>query len=149
VTVIAFGDLYLQDVRAYREKQLQGTGLTPIFPLWQIPTDKLAQGMIAGGLRARLSCIDPKTLPRSFAGREFDDALLRDLPAGVDPCGENGEFHTFVYAGPMFSEPISVTLGEVVERDGFVFADLVPDADIGTKSAKFRPPRVDRLGPSI
>jgi uncharacterized protein (TIGR00290 family) len=125
VTVVAFGDLYLEDVRAYREKQLQGTGLTPIFPLWQIPTDKLAQEMIAGGLRARLSCIDPKTLPRSFAGREFDSALLRDLPAGVDPCGENGEFHTFVYAGPMFSAAIPITLGEVVERDGFVFADLL------------------------
>jgi uncharacterized protein (TIGR00290 family) len=125
VATIAFGDLYLQDVRAYREKQLQGTGLGPIFPLWQIPTDRLAQEMIAGGLRARLSCIDPKALPHSFAGREFDSALLRDLPAGVDPCGENGEFHTFVYAGPMFSAAIPITLGEVVERDGFVFADLL------------------------
>jgi uncharacterized protein (TIGR00290 family) len=149
VTTIAFGDLYLQDVRAYREKQLQGTGLTPIFPLWQIPTNKLAREMISGGLRAKLTCIDPKTLPHSFAGREFNSELLRDLPAGVDPCGENGEFHTFVYAGPMFSGSISVTLGEVVERDGFVFADLLPGAEVWSKGAELSPPRVDRLGPSI
>jgi uncharacterized protein (TIGR00290 family) len=124
VEVIAFGDLYLQDIRAYREKQLQSTGLTPIFPLWEIPTDKLAQQMISGGLRARLTCIDPKSLPHSFAGREFDAALLSNLPSGTDPCGENGEFHTCVYAGPMFSQPIEITTGDTVERDGFVYADM-------------------------
>jgi uncharacterized protein (TIGR00290 family) len=138
VEVVAFGDLYLEDVRAYREKQLQGTGLGPIFPLWQIPTDELANEMIAGGLRARLSCIDPKTLPRSFAGREFDSTLLGDLPVGVDPCGENGEFHTFVHSGPMFSCPIPIAPGEVVERDGFVFADLLHAADVAQESSKFR-----------
>jgi uncharacterized protein (TIGR00290 family) len=126
VEVIAFGDLYLQDVRNYREKQLLGTGLTPIFPLWGIPTRHLAEQMISGGLRARLTCIDPRVLPRSFAGKEFDSDLLEELPSGTDPCGEKGEFHTFVHSGPMFSESIPVTSGEVVERDGFVFADLLP-----------------------
>jgi uncharacterized protein (TIGR00290 family) len=125
VEVIAFGDLFLRDIRAYREKQLQGSGLTPIFPLWEIPTGKLAHEMISGGLRARLTCIDPKSLPHSFAGRDFDTALLNDLPSGTDPCGENGEFHTCVYAGPMFSKPIGITTGEVVERDGFVYADVM------------------------
>jgi uncharacterized protein (TIGR00290 family) len=126
IEVMAFGDLHLADVRAYRERQLQGTGLTPLFPLWGLPTGALARDMMAGGLRAKLTCVDPKLLPASFAGREFDEALLADLPDGVDPCGENGEFHTFVYDGPMFREPIPVSLGEVLERDGFVFADLTP-----------------------
>jgi uncharacterized protein (TIGR00290 family) len=125
VEVIAFGDLYLQEIRDYREKQLQGTGLTPIFPLWEIPTDKLAQEMISGGLRARITCIDPKCLPHSFAGRDFDTTLLHDLPSSADPCGENGEFHTCVYAGPIFSKPIDITTGEIVERDGFVYADML------------------------
>ncbi|MCU1306012.1 MAG: hypothetical protein JWN45_707 [Acidobacteriaceae bacterium] len=125
VEVIAFGDLFLRDIRAYREKQLQGTGLTPVFPLWEIPTDKLAHEMISGGLRARLTCIDPKSLPHSFAGREFDTTLLSDLPPGTDPCGENGEFHTCVYDGPMFSKALEITTGEVVERDGFVYADML------------------------
>jgi uncharacterized protein (TIGR00290 family) len=124
VEVIAFGDLFLRDIREYREKQLQGTGLEPIFPLWEIPTEKLAQEMIGGGLRARLTCVDPKFLPRSFAGREFDAALIRDLPPGVDPCGENGEFHSFVYAGPMFSRALEIASGEIVERDGFIYADM-------------------------
>jgi uncharacterized protein (TIGR00290 family) len=125
-THIAFGDLYLQDVRAYREKQLQGSGLTPLFPLWQLPTRQLAQDMISAGLRAKLTCVDPKKLERSFAAREFDAALLDELPSDVDACGENGEFHTFVYAGPMFQSGIPVKAGETVERDGFVFADVVP-----------------------
>lgn len=126
VEAIAFGDLYLEDVRAYREKQLAGTGLTPLFPLWKRPTDELARTMIAGGQKARLTSVDPKQLRREFAGREFDLALLADLPAGVDPCGENGEFHSFVYESPAFSAPISVQSGEVVERDGFIFADVLP-----------------------
>jgi uncharacterized protein (TIGR00290 family) len=124
VSAIAFGDLFLADIRAYRERQLAGTGLEPLFPVWQLPTPELAAEMIAGGLRAKITCVDPKVLPREFAGREFDAELLRDLPSGVDPCGENGEFHSFVYAGPMFSKPIPVEVGEIVERDGFVFADL-------------------------
>jgi uncharacterized protein (TIGR00290 family) len=124
IEAMAFGDLYLADVRAYRERQLHGTGLTPLFPLWGLPTDVLAREMVAGGLRATLTCVDPKVLPASFAGREFDEALLADLPQGVDPCGENGEFHTFAYDGPMFMQPIPVVRGEVVHRDGFVFADL-------------------------
>ena len=128
IDTIAFGDLFLADIRAYRERQLAGTGLTPIFPLWELPTDRLAQEMIDGGLRARLTCIDPKILPRDFAGREFDPALLRDLPKNVDPCGENGEFHSFVYAGPMFRQPIAIRSGEIVDRDGFTFADLLPSS---------------------
>jgi len=122
---IVFGDLYLRDVRAYREKALAGSGLEPLFPLWEFPTHTLARDMIAAGLRARLTCIDKKALDTSFAGREFDASLLADLPAVVDPCGENGEFHTFAYAGPMFSRAIPVTPGELRDADGFVFADLV------------------------
>lgn len=124
VDAIAFGDLFLRDVREYRVKQLQPTGIEPLFPLWEIPTDDLARDMIAGGLRARLVCVDPRQLDASFAGRDFDPAFLRDLPAGVDPCGERGEFHSCVYAGPMFSAPIPLKAGEVVQRDGFVYADF-------------------------
>jgi uncharacterized protein (TIGR00290 family) len=126
VTAIAFGDLFLADIRAYRERQLQGTGLEPLFPVWQIPTGQLARQMIAAGLRAKLVCVDPKKLAPEFAGRDFDLQLLADLPAEVDPCGENGEFHSFVHAGPMFDRPITVAAGERVERDGFCFCDLVP-----------------------
>ncbi len=124
VDAIAFGDLFLEDVRLYRETQLKPTGLEPLFPLWQIPTDALARDMIAGGLRAKLVCVDTKQLPESFAGREFDNALLRDLPPEIDPCGERGEFHTCVYSGPMFASPVNLEAGEVVLRDGFVFADF-------------------------
>jgi uncharacterized protein (TIGR00290 family) len=124
VQAFAFGDLFLADIRAYREKQLRGTGLEPIFPVWEIPTPQLARDMIAAGLRAKVTCVDPKVLPREFAGRDFDASFLADLPSGIDPCGENGEFHTFVYAGPMFSSAIPVQVGEIVERDGFVFADI-------------------------
>ena len=124
VEAMAFGDLFLADIRAYREKQLAGTGLEPLFPLWQIPTAQLARDMIAAGLRAKITCVDPKVLSREFAGRDFDAAFLADLPPAVDPCGENGEFHSFVYEGPMFSKPIQLLTGEIVERDGFVFADL-------------------------
>ncbi len=126
VTHMAFGDLFLEDIRAYREKQLAGTGIAPVFPLWGLDTTQLARDMVAGGLRAKLSCVDPRQLSRDFAGRTFDETLLADLPAGVDPCGERGEFHSFCHAGPMFDRPIAITTGEVVERDGFVFADLLP-----------------------
>ena len=126
-THVAFGDLFLEDVRRYREERLAGTGLTPLFPLWRAqPTIDLARAMIDGGLRAYLTCVDPRRLPARFAGHAFDAALLADLPEGVDPCGENGEFHTFVCDGPMFSHAIDVSVGEIVERDGFVFADLHP-----------------------
>ena len=134
VSAIAFGDLFLADVRAYRERQLQDTGLEPLFPIWGIPTDTLAQEMISAGLRAKLVCVDPKQLSASFIGRDFDQTLLRELPAGVDPCGENGEFHSFVYAGPMFSQgpfpgEIPIMTGEKVERDGFWFCDVSPAVD--------------------
>ena len=124
VDAMAFGDLFLTDVRTYRETRLKPTGIEPLFPLWEIPTDALAREMIAGGLRARLACIDTKQLDASFAGRDFDEGLLHDLPAGTDPCGERGEFHTCVYAGPMFTRPLNLELGEIVNRDGFVFADF-------------------------
>jgi uncharacterized protein (TIGR00290 family) len=125
-TAIAFGDLFLKDVRAYRERQLSGCGLSPIFPLWNHPTDELAREMIAGGLRARLTCVDLKALPASFAGREFDSALLADLPPGIDPCGENGEFHSFVYDCPGFRAPLEIERGATHEIPGFVYADLLP-----------------------
>lgn len=124
IEAMAFGDLYLEDIRAYRVQQLEGTGLEPIFPVWGLPTRALAEAMIESGLRARITSVDPRRISREFAGREFDAALLADLPPTADPCGENGEFHTFAYAGPMFSSPIAIQSGEIVERDGFVFADL-------------------------
>jgi len=124
-THVAFGDLFLEDIRRYREERMQGTGLTPIFPLWMRPTDRLARDMLDGGLEAYLTCVDPRVLPASFAGRRFDAALLEDLPPGVDPCGERGEFHTCAVAGPMFSRCIDVVPGAIVERDGFVFADVM------------------------
>jgi uncharacterized protein (TIGR00290 family) len=127
VDAMAFGDLFLADIRAYREKQLAGTGLEPLFPVWQIPTGQLAAEMVASGLKAKITCIDPKVLPVEFAGRDFDLQFLADLPSGIDPCGENGEFHSFVYDGPGFRQPINVSIGEIVERDGFVFADLTVD----------------------
>jgi uncharacterized protein (TIGR00290 family) len=124
VTAIAFGDLFLQDIRAYRETQLQPTGLEPLFPLWEQPTAALAREMIAGGLRAKLTCVDTRQLSPSFAGRTFDAALLGDLPPEIDPCGERGEFHTCVYAGPMFTHPLALEAGEIVHRDGFTYADF-------------------------
>lgn len=124
IDAIAFGDLFLTDVRAYREEKLKPTGLEPLFPLWEIPTDQLARTMIAGGLRARVVCVDSNKLPESFAGRDFDQAFLADLPPGADPCAERGEFHTCVYAGPMFTRPLALEAGEVVNRDGFIFADF-------------------------
>jgi uncharacterized protein (TIGR00290 family) len=122
---IVFGDLFLEDIRAYREQQLAAVGMTGIFPLWQRDTAVLARAMIDSGMVAHLVCVDPRRLGREFAGRRFDSRLLDELPREVDPCGENGEFHTLVSAGPMFAEPIDVRLGEIVERDGFVFADVI------------------------
>jgi len=125
ITHIIFGDLFLEDIRAYRVEKLKETGITPVFPLWLKPTDALARDMIAGGLQAHLATVDLKKLSADFAGRCFDDALLGDLPPGIDPCGENGEFHSFVCAGPMLSRPIPVRVGETVTRDGFAYADLL------------------------
>ncbi len=125
VTHMVFGDLFLEDVRRYREENLAKCGMTPVFPLWGVPTRQLAEEMIAGGLRARLTCVDPRQLDKKFAGREWNAQLLAELPASVDPCGERGEFHTFACAGPMFRRPIAVRAGEIVERDGFWFADLI------------------------
>jgi uncharacterized protein (TIGR00290 family) len=126
VTAVAFGDLFLQEVRDYRIRQLQGSGLEPLFPVWQIPTGQLSRDMIAAGVKAKVTCVDPSRIAKSFAGREYDLSLLNALPAEADPCGENGEFHTFIYDAPVFSHPIEVRNGAVVERDGFVFADLLP-----------------------
>ena len=123
-THVAFGDLFLEDIRRYREERLSGSGLSPLFPLWGLPTATLAAEMMAGGLRARLACVDTRVVDAAFAGRDFDDALLAELPEGVDPCGENGEFHTCVYAGPMFTAPLTLAVGETVCREPFVWADL-------------------------
>jgi uncharacterized protein (TIGR00290 family) len=124
ISAVAFGDLFLEDIRRYREESLRGSGLAPLFPLWQEPTAPLARRMVEAGVRARLTCVDPQQLDAAYVGREFDAALLAELPASVDPCGERGEFHTFAYGGPMFARSLSVCPGEVVVRDGFVFADL-------------------------
>ncbi|KAB2913057.1 MAG: adenine nucleotide alpha hydrolase [Hyphomicrobiaceae bacterium] len=126
VEAMAFGDLFLEDIRRYRETKLAGSGLTPLFPVWGIETRRLADEMIAGGLVAHITSLDPRKMPERLAGRRFDRSLLDDLPEGVDPCAENGEFHTFACAGPMFSAPIAVRTGDVVTRDGFVFCDVVP-----------------------
>jgi uncharacterized protein (TIGR00290 family) len=128
VTHMIFGDLFLEDVRAYRERKLAGTGIAPVFPLWGRPTAALAREMIAGGLAARLVCVDTAQIDKTFAGRHFDEALLRELPPSADPCGENGEFHTCVTAGPMFSRCIAVTPSEIVRRERFIYADLVLNA---------------------
>ncbi len=126
ITAMAFGDLFLRDIRDYRIRQLQGTGIEPLFPVWLIPTGDLALEMIAAGVKAKVTCVDPSKLAKSFAGRDYDRGFLDALPPQIDPCGENGEFHTFVYNAPVFSRPIEVQSGEVVERDGFVFADVLP-----------------------
>lgn len=126
ITHIIFGDLFLEDIRKYREEKLAGSGIQPLFPLWGIDTHQLAREMVRAGLRAVLTCVDPKKLDAAFAGRRFDAELLADLPAGIDPCGENGEFHTFTYAGPMFRTPLDVERGIILEREGFVFADVAP-----------------------
>ncbi len=137
IQCIAFGDLFLRDIREYRELKLAGSGLEPTFPLWERPTRQLANEMIAAGLRARLTCIDPRVMPRSLAGSEFDRAFLAALPPDVDPCGERGEFHTFAHAGPMFTNDIAIVSGDTVERDGFIFTDV-----LGVESG--RPARAPR-----
>lgn len=128
VTQVVFGDLFLEDVRAYRIERLAGTGLEPVFPIWcgSNGTRSLAETMVGAGVRAIVTALDPRQIDPSFAGRTFDAGFLDDLPAGVDPLGENGEFHTFCFAGPLFAEPIACTTGVVVERDGFVYADVLP-----------------------
>jgi uncharacterized protein (TIGR00290 family) len=126
VQAVAFGDLFLEDVRAYREQRLAATGRRGLFPLWGRDTSVLAREFIAAGFQATIVCLDPQTLDASFAGRAYDEQLLADLPASVDPCGENGEFHTFVHAGPIFTKSIACETGEIVEREGFIFCDLTP-----------------------
>jgi uncharacterized protein (TIGR00290 family) len=126
ITAVAFGDLFLEDIRDYRERHLDGTGLRPLFPVWRIPTGELARELIASGVKAKVTCIDPAKLDASFAGHDYDADFLNSLPPGIDPCGENGEFHTFVYDAPVFTSAITVEVGELLERDGFVFADVLP-----------------------
>jgi uncharacterized protein (TIGR00290 family) len=128
VTHMAFGDLFLADIRAYRERQFAGSGITPVFPLWHADTTTLAREMLRGGLEAVVTCVDPRQISRELAGRAFDESFLAELPAGADPCGENGEFHTFCHAGPMFRAPVAIRTGEVIERDGFVYADVLTAA---------------------
>jgi iron complex transport system substrate-binding protein len=144
---MAFGDLFLEDIRRYRETRLAGTGIAPLFPLWGTETGKLAREMIAGGLEAYVTCVDPRKLPARLVGRRFDAALLAELPPGVDPCAENGEFHTFACAGPMFRSPIAVDVGSIVRRDGFVFCDLVP-ARGPPKNTAIQPSEVPQVGRS-
>jgi uncharacterized protein (TIGR00290 family) len=131
VTHMAFGDLFLEEIRRYREEKLAACGMTPLFPIWGIDTARLAKEMVEEGLRAYLTCVDPKQLDPKYVGRVFDARLLEELPAGIDPCGEKGEFHTFAYQGPMFRAPISAQVGEVIERDGFYFADVLPGQSLG------------------
>jgi uncharacterized protein (TIGR00290 family) len=126
IEYFAFGDLFLEDVRNYREEKLKGTGIKPIFPIWGIPTDKLSREMISTGLRAVITCINPKLISKQFAGREFDENFLNSLPEKIDPCGENGEFHSFVFDGPMFKEQIEIFVGDIIHRGDFVFADVLP-----------------------
>jgi uncharacterized protein (TIGR00290 family) len=126
IEYFAFGDLFLEDVRNYREERLKDSGIKPIFPIWGIPTDKLSREMISSGLRTVITCIDPKQIPKEFIGREFDENFLDSLPETIDPCGENGEFHSFVFDGPMFKEQIEIYVGDIVHRDDFVFADVLP-----------------------
>jgi uncharacterized protein (TIGR00290 family) len=123
---MVFGDLFLEDVRVYRERNLEPTGIIPLFPLWRRPTDLLACDMLAAGIRAVVTCVDPRAVPAEFAGRAFDETLLGELPAGVDPCGERGEFHTFVWDAPDFNTPIDIEIGQTITRDGFVFCDVLP-----------------------
>ncbi|GMR07480.1 MAG: ATPase [Gammaproteobacteria bacterium] len=125
IEYFAFGDLFLEDVRNYREEKLKGSGIKPVFPIWGIPTDALLREMISGGLKMVITCINPKQAPKEFAGKEFDESFLDSMPSNIDPCGENGEFHSFVFDGPMFKEKINIIVGDIVHRDNFVFADII------------------------
>jgi uncharacterized protein (TIGR00290 family) len=136
VRTVAFGDIFLEDLRAYREKNLARIGMTALFPIWKRDTRDLIREFHQNGFRAMAACVDPRVLDRSFAGRELDNAFFRDLPAGVDPCGENGEFHTFVFDGPIFGKPIPARVGEIVERDSFVYADIIPGAGVAQAKAR-------------
>jgi len=127
IDTIAFGDLFLEEIRSYREESLAGTGITALFPLWGIPTDELSKEMVTCGLRAKISCIDPRYLPAEFAGHEYDSTFLEQIPHSVDPCGEKGEFHSFAYDGPMFKNKLNIRVGETVTRGGFVYTDLLPE----------------------
>ena len=147
ISSIAFGDLFLQDIREYRERQLDGTGLEPLFPLWQLPTMQLGRDMIAAGVKAKITCVDPSKLDKSFVGRDYTSELIADLPKHVDPCGENGEFHTFVYDSPVFTAPILVETGEIVERDGFVFADVAPRSGAAARPAATTPDKRSSCSP--
>ena len=149
VTHVIFGDLFLEDIRAYREQKLADTGITPLFPLWQRPTDALAREMIDAGVETYLVCVDLKQLPKSFAGRCFDHALLADLPASADPCGEKGEFHSCVVAGPMFGRRVDVMIGETVERDGFGYTDLTLRSSSPGRREAASPGDPDRAGTSL
>ena len=148
VECFAFGDLFLEDVRRYREERLDGTGIAPVFPLWGIPTGELPGTMVAGGLKAVITCTDPRRIPAAFSGREYDAAFLADLPEGVDPCGEYGEFHSFAFDGPMFGATVALSVGETVERDGFVFTDLLAAGGLGggppSRRSRPREPRIRR-----
>ncbi len=144
VSAIAFGDLFLEDIRKYREDRLRGTGLQPLFPVWGLNTRDMIGEMLAAGLRARIVCVDPSRMPTCFAGQDITNELLAQLPLGVDPCGENGEFHTFVYAGPMFAKAIAIQSGDVVSRDGFVYADVLPPP-----LARNRQEQVPHLGQAL
>jgi diphthamide synthase (EF-2-diphthine--ammonia ligase) len=130
IDAMAFGDLYLQDIRQYRETRFGNCGLELLFPIWGLPTRQLAEEMLQAGMKARLSCVDPRVIPPEWAGRDYDEKLLAELPTSADPCAENGEFHTFVYSGPILRSPIPIVNGEIVERDGFVFCDLLSGAAI-------------------
>jgi uncharacterized protein (TIGR00290 family) len=134
IQCMAFGDLFLEDIKEYREAKLSGTGITPLFPIWRIPTGELAKEMISSGLRAVVTCVDPRQLPSKFAGREFDEQFLIDLPADIDPCGERGEFHTFAFDGPMFKKPVPIKVGEIHEREGFVYADVLAAEDVNVRN---------------
>jgi uncharacterized protein (TIGR00290 family) len=134
IECFAFGDLFLKDVRMYREANLAASGITPIFPLWGMPTEKLSKEMVNSGLRAIITCVDPMHLSADFAGQEYGESFLERIPANVDPCGENGEFHSFAYDGPMFKKPVNITIGETVSRDGFIFTDLLPEQHLTTSS---------------
>jgi uncharacterized protein (TIGR00290 family) len=134
---MAFGDVFLEDVRRYREEKLKNTGITPLFPLWGLKTDHMARALLGAGFRMIITCVDPRHVPKDFAGRQFDTSLLEELPSHVDPCGEKGEFHTFVYDGPIFEKPFHVKVGEIVERDGFVFADVIVDKDLPLSAKDF------------